>query len=49
MLFTIFSRMISVVICLQPLQCGDRLYMLECDVCRGQILTYKDGPRTENF
>ena len=27
-------------------QCGDRLYMSESDVCRRQILTYKDGPRT---
>ena len=28
-------------------QCGDRLYTSESDVCRRQILTYKDGPRTE--
>ena len=29
------------------LQCGDRLYKSESDVYRRQILTYKDGPRTE--
>ena len=28
-------------------QCGDRLYTSESDVYRRQILTYKDGPRTE--
>ena len=28
-------------------QCGDRLYKSESDVYRRQILTYKDGPRTE--
>ena len=28
-------------------QCGDRLYTLETDVHRRQILTYKDGPRAE--
>ena len=33
----------------QPLQCGDRLYTSESDVCRRQILTYKDGPRTERI
>ena len=27
--------------------CGDRLYTPESDVYRRQILTYKDGPRTE--
>ena len=27
-------------------ECGDRLYTSESDVCRRQILTYKDGPRT---
>ena len=26
---------------------GDRLYTSESDVYRRQILTYKDGPRTE--
>ena len=26
-----------------------RLYTLESDVCRPQILTYKDGPRTERI
>ena len=26
---------------------GNRLYTSESDVCRRQILTYKDGPRTE--
>ena len=31
----------------QPFQRGDRLYAAESDVCRRQILTYKDGPRTE--
>ena len=30
-----------------PFQHGDRLYTLESDVCRRQILTYKAGPRTE--
>ena len=28
-------------------QCGDRLYTSESDVCRRQILTYKNGPRAE--
>ena len=28
-------------------QCGDRLYTSETDVCRRQILAYKDCPRTE--
>ena len=28
-------------------QCEDRLYTSESDVYRRQILTYKDGPRTE--
>ena len=28
-------------------QCRDRLYTSESDVYRRQILTYKDGPRTE--
>ena len=31
----------------QFFQCGDRLYTSESDVYRRQILTYKDGPRTE--
>ena len=31
----------------QPIQSGDRLYTSEYDVCRRQILTYKDGPHTE--
>ena len=30
-----------------PLQRGDRLYSTESDVCRRQIVTYKDDPRTE--
>ena len=30
-----------------PFQRGDRLYTSESDVCRRQILTYKDGPRAE--
>ena len=30
-----------------PFQRRDRLYTSESDVCRRQILTYKDGPRTE--
>ena len=30
-------------------QRGDRLYTSESDVCRRQILTYKDGPRTERI
>ena len=34
---------------LQPFQCGDRFYTSESDVCRCQILTYKDGPRTERL
>ena len=33
----------------QLFQCGDRLYMPESDVCRRQILTYKDDPRTERI
>ena len=32
---------------LQRFQRGDRLYTSESDVCRRQILTYKDSPRTE--
>ena len=28
---------------------GDRLYTSESDVCRRQILTYKDGLRTEGL
>ena len=28
---------------------GDSLYTSESDVYRRQILTYKDGPRTERF
>ena len=28
---------------------GDRLYTSESDVCRRQILTYKDDPRTERM
>ena len=31
----------------QLFQCGDRLYTSESDVYRRQILTSKDGPRTE--
>ena len=31
----------------QFFQRGDRLYTSESDVYRRQILTYKDGPRTE--
>ena len=31
----------------QFFQCGDRLYSSESDVYRRQILTYKEGPRTE--
>ena len=27
-----------------PFQCGGRLYTSESDVCRRQILTYKDDP-----
>ena len=30
-----------------PFQCGGRLYT--SDVCRRQILTYKDDPRTERI
>ena len=32
----------------QPFQCGDRLKTSESDVLRRQILTSKDGPRTNN-
>ena len=32
-----------------PVQSGDRFYTSESDVCRRQILTYKDGPRTEGI
>ena len=31
----------------QFFQCGDCLYTSESDVYRRQIMTYKDGPRTE--
>ena len=31
----------------KPFQRGDRLYTSESDVCRRQILMYKDGSRTE--
>ena len=31
----------------EPFQSGGRLYTSESDVYRRQILTYKDGPRTE--
>ena len=34
---------------LSPFQCGGRLYTSESDVHRRQILTYKDGPRTERI
>ena len=37
-------RLLAIVL---PLQCGDRLYTSESDVCRRQILTYKDGSRAE--
>ena len=37
------------LLCLYFLQCGDRLYTSESDVYRRQILTYKDGPRTERL
>ena len=33
----------------EPLQSGDRFYTSESDVCRRQILTYKDDPRTERI
>ena len=33
--------------CFYFFQCGDRLHTSESDVYRRQILTYKDGPRTE--
>ena len=32
-----------------PFQYGDRFYTSESDVCRRQILTYKDDPRTERI
>ena len=32
-----------------PFQRGHRLYTSESDVCRRQILTYKDGPCTERI
>ena len=31
----------------QPFQLGDLLYTPESDVCRRQILTYKEGPHAE--
>ena len=31
------------------LQCGDRLYKSESDVCRRQMPTYKDGPTLKEF
>ena len=33
----------------EPFQRGDCLYTSESDVSRRQILTYKDGPRTERI
>ena len=38
----VHTRCVSV----KPLQCGDRLYTSESDVCRRQILTCKVDPRT---
>ena len=35
------------LIFLKLFQCGDCLYTSESDVYRRQIMTYKDGPRTE--
>ena len=32
-----------------PFSAGERLYTSESDVCRRQILTYKDCPRTERI
>ena len=32
-----------------PFQRGDRLYTSESDVCRRQIMTYKDGLHTERI
>ena len=37
------------VIFYKPFQCVDRLYTSESDVCRRQIMTYEDGPRTERI
>ena len=39
--------MFGLIESLLPSQRGDRPYTSESDVCRRQILTYKDGPRTE--
>ena len=33
----------------QPFQPVERLYTSESDVCRRQILTYKDSPRPEKI
>ena len=33
----------------QPFQRGERLHTSESDVCRRQILTYKDDRRTERI
>ena len=33
----------------EPSKCGGRLYTSEFDVCRRQILMYKDGRRTEGI
>ena len=46
-LFNVTCMTVIVRMCYEPFQRGDRLYTSESDVCRRQILTYKDGLRTE--
>ena len=41
----VFFQFEIIINVFEYLQCGDRLYTSESDVCRRQILTYKDGPR----
>ena len=41
------TRLLRQLQIFQFFQCGDRLYTSESDVYRRQILTSKDGPRTE--
>ena len=39
----------DITLVIQPFQRGNRLYTSESDVCRRQILTYKDDPRAERI
>ena len=42
-MFTVYGKCLVYY----PLQRGNRLYTSESDICRHQILTYKDDPRAE--